>query len=83
MSRWLSKRSPLLTIGTAIVAFAALAALVGPFIAPFDPAAQDLPSRLAGPTFAHPFGLDELGRDILARACSPARGFRFSSVSRS
>jgi len=66
-------RSPLLTVGTAIVAITALAALVGPSIAPFDPSAQDLPSRLAGPTIAHPFGLDELGRDILARVLAGAR----------
>ena len=29
--------------------------------------------RLAGPTMAHPFGLDELGRDILARVLAGAR----------
>jgi peptide/nickel transport system permease protein len=69
----MNRRSPLLTVGTVIVAIAALAAVVGPFIAPFDPSAQDLPARLAGPTFAHPFGLDELGRDILARVLAGAR----------
>ena len=69
----MSRRPPLLTVGTAIVAVTAFAALVGPFIAPFDPSAQDLPSRLAGPTFAHPFGLDELGRDILARVLAGAQ----------
>ena len=51
----------------------ALAALVGPRSTPFDPAQQDLPLRLAGPTGAHPFGLDELGRDILARVLAGAR----------
>jgi peptide/nickel transport system permease protein len=40
---------------------------------PFDPAAQDLPLRLAGPSATHWFGLDELGRDILARVLSGAR----------
>jgi peptide/nickel transport system permease protein len=50
-----------------------LAAIVGPWIAPFDPSRQDLPSRLAGPTWEHPLGRDELGRDVLARLLVGAR----------
>src|ERR1043166_5458122 len=60
-------------IGAVIVLVAALAATIGPAIAPFDPAAQDLPMRLAGPSRTHPLGLDELGRDILARVLAGAR----------
>jgi len=63
----------LLVAGSVIVGVAAAAAIAGPFLTPFDPAAQELPLRLAGPTFAHPFGLDELGRDILARVLAGAR----------
>ena len=59
--------------GAAIVLLAVVAAAVGPALTPFDPAAQDLALRLAGPTGAHPFGLDELGRDILARVLAGAR----------
>jgi peptide/nickel transport system permease protein len=59
--------------GVAIVLIAALAALIGPWIVPFDPVSQDLPQRLVGPTAAHPFGLDELGRDVLARLLTGAR----------
>ncbi|MBI3490466.1 MAG: ABC transporter permease [Acidobacteria bacterium] len=62
-----------LKTGGAIVILAALAAIVGPGLTPFDPAAQDLPLRLAGPTLTHPFGLDELGRDVLARVLAGAR----------
>ena len=36
-------------------------------------ATQDLPQRLAGPSWAHPLGLDELGRDVLARLRRSAR----------
>ncbi|SCX51221.1 peptide/nickel transport system permease protein [Klenkia marina] len=32
-----------------------------------DPAAQDVALRLASPSWAHPFGNDPLGRDVLAR----------------
>jgi len=59
--------------GAAIVLLAALAALVGPWLAPFDPSTQELALRLEGPTGLHWFGLDELGRDIFARVLSGAR----------
>jgi peptide/nickel transport system permease protein len=60
-------------LGAAIVVTAILAALFGPVLSPFDPAAQELALRLEGPTGAHWFGLDELGRDILARVLAGAR----------
>src|SRR5262249_47974802 len=63
----------MLKFGAAIVLSAACAALLGPLLTPFDPAAQDLALRLAAPTQLHPFGLDELGRDILARVLAGAR----------
>jgi peptide/nickel transport system permease protein len=62
-----------LKVGIAIIAIAALGALLGPMLIPFDPSAQDLALRLARPTLQHPFGLDELGRDILARIAAGAR----------
>jgi peptide/nickel transport system permease protein len=60
-------------IGVAIVSIAVLAAIAGPHLVPYDPASQDLPLRLNGPSWSHPFGLDELGRDILARLLVGAR----------
>jgi peptide/nickel transport system permease protein len=54
-------------VGATIVLIAIVAALIGPVVARFDPAAQDLASRLDGPSATHWFGLDELGRDIFAR----------------
>ena len=63
----------MLKTGAAIVIVTALAAAFGPLLTPFDPAAQELALRLTGPTAAHPFGLDELGRDILARVLAGAR----------
>ncbi len=66
-------RTRLVKVGAAIVIVGALAALVGPALTPFDPARQELAMRLTGPSRTHPFGLDELGRDILARVLSGAR----------
>ena len=60
-------------LGGVIVLVTVLAAVFGPWLAPFDPASQELALRLEGPTGAHWFGLDELGRDIFARVLSGAR----------
>jgi peptide/nickel transport system permease protein len=45
----------------------ALFAAFGPLIAPYDPLASNTASKLAGPSAAHWFGTDQLGRDILSR----------------
>jgi len=63
----------MIRIGALIVFLAAAAAAAGPLVTPHDPAGQELSRRLEGPSLAHPFGLDELGRDILARIMAGAR----------
>ena len=63
----------MLRLGAALVALALLAAVIGPALMPYDPTRQELALRLAAPTISHPFGLDELGRDILARVLAGAR----------
>jgi peptide/nickel transport system permease protein len=60
-------------VGAILVTVAVLAALVGPILSPHDPAEQALARRLESPSPAHPFGLDELGRDVLSRILSGAR----------
>jgi peptide/nickel transport system permease protein len=55
-----------------VVIFVACA-LLAPLLAPYDPAFIDLPSRLRGPSAAHWFGTDELGRDVLSRIIYGAR----------
>jgi peptide/nickel transport system permease protein len=58
-----------------------LVALFAPWIAPDDPAAQNLPARLESPSRAHWMGTDELGRDTLSRTIYGARVSLFVSVS--
>ena len=60
-------------VGIVIVLIAVFAALAGPFLSPYDPSSQELARRLESPSRAHPLGLDELGRDILARLLQGAR----------
>jgi peptide/nickel transport system permease protein len=60
-------------VGAVIVLMTILAALVGPWVVPYDPADQVLADRLARPSMRHPLGLDELGRDVLSRVLAGAR----------
>lgn len=63
----------MLNAGAAIVIVGIVMAIIGPLVAPFDPSTQSLALRLAAPSLTHAFGLDELGRDILARVLAGAR----------
>lgn len=54
-------------IGGALLALLAVVAALAPFIAPHDPEAVEVPRVLGAPNFAHPFGSDVLGRDVLSR----------------
>jgi peptide/nickel transport system permease protein len=60
-------RNPLLWLGAVLVVVQALAALAAPWLAPYDPNAQDILARLTGPSAAHILGTDNFGRDTLAR----------------
>ncbi len=50
-----------------------LCALLAPWLAPYDFDAIDLTSLMQGPSWSHPLGTDELGRDILSRVIYGAR----------
>jgi peptide/nickel transport system permease protein len=67
------RQSVLARVGFAAAAFLILAALLAPWIAPADPAAQNLPARLQAPSRMHWMGTDELGRDTLSRTLHGAR----------
>jgi peptide/nickel transport system permease protein len=62
-ARW---RNPIGITGAIIVGFCILTALFGRFVWREDPNAPDA-DRLLPPSWAHPFGTDDLGRDTLAR----------------
>jgi peptide/nickel transport system permease protein len=60
-------REPLNVLALTLIALFALGAIFAPLVAPYDPLAQDLASRLQPPSAAHWLGTDQLGRDILSR----------------
>jgi peptide/nickel transport system permease protein len=63
----------LAAFGVVLITIFVIFALFAPWIAPQDPAFINLPIRLTGPSSAHWFGADELGRDILSRIIFGAR----------
>ncbi|RBO54929.1 ABC transporter permease [Rhodovulum sp. BSW8] len=54
-------------LGAAFFAFILAAVFLGPLIWQIDPTYIDIRARNQGPSLAHPFGTDQLGRDTLAR----------------
>jgi peptide/nickel transport system permease protein len=69
--RWY--RTPSFVAGVSILGLIVLAALCAPLITAHDPIEQDLVNTLAGPSWAHPLGTDDLGRDVWARLVYGAR----------
>jgi peptide/nickel transport system permease protein len=66
--------------GLVVTLLLLFAALFAPWIAPADPASQNLSARLHPPSTAHWMGTDELGRDIFSRILYGARISLFVSV---
>lgn len=67
-------------LGLAVVGFFVLLALFAPWIAPYDPLATSWSAVRAGPSAAHWFGADELGRDVLSRIVWGARASLLAGV---
>lgn len=60
-------------IGAAILTVMGVAALVAPWITPYDPMSLKVLDRLQSPRAVHWFGTDELGRDVFSRVVFGAR----------
>ena len=60
-------RHGLVVGGGSIVLLLAFVAAFGASLAPFDPLAMDFGARFAPPSWAHPFGTDDFGRDLFSR----------------
>ncbi len=71
MARLLANK--LAVIGMVLVVLVFFVAIFGPYITPYDFLSQDLMARNQSPSWAHWFGTDDLGRDILSRVIYGAR----------
>lgn len=68
--------NPLTTFGLVLIFGLTIAAVCAPYLAPYPEQGKGLSNlneRLAAPSFKHPFGTDNLGRDILSRIFFGAR----------
>ncbi|MEM1265687.1 MAG: ABC transporter permease, partial [Pseudomonadota bacterium] len=65
--------NPLTLFALVLFVLLVAAAVFGELIAPYDPLATNSDRALEPPSFAHPFGTDHLGRDVLSRVIVAAR----------
>ncbi|MDA8388147.1 MAG: ABC transporter permease [Nitrospiraceae bacterium] len=61
------KKNKLAVIGAAVILALIFTAVAAPVISPYPPTRIDVNHVLSPPSWRHPFGTDELGRDVLAR----------------
>jgi peptide/nickel transport system permease protein len=66
--------------GAAVLVLWVVVACLAHLIAPYEPNLTDMSARLVGPSLAHPFGTDTLGRDVLSRVLHGARVTLWSSL---
>ncbi|MDR3043373.1 MAG: ABC transporter permease [Desulfovibrio sp.] len=67
------RRNRLAILGLLIMGALILIAIFAPWLAPYDFATQDLISAFETPSWEHPLGTDDFGRDILSRIIYGAR----------
>ena len=67
------KRKPLGAASAALIALIVFTAIFADVLAPYDPLAPQPEIRLSAPSRAHPFGTDDIGRDVLSRVIYGAR----------
>jgi ABC-type dipeptide/oligopeptide/nickel transport systems, permease components len=67
-------------VGLVVVLLFVCMALLADWIAPYNPTEADWSALRGEPTLEHPFGGDELGRDVLSRVIYGARASLFAGV---
>jgi peptide/nickel transport system permease protein len=66
-------RNKLAVVGLVIIVALLIVAIFGPFLSPYDFLSQSIEGRNEAPSWAHWFGTDGLGRDVLSRLIYGAR----------
>jgi ABC-type dipeptide/oligopeptide/nickel transport system permease subunit len=65
--RRLVRKKPVGAVAFFIILALAIAAIASPLLAPYDPLKPNYNALRQEPSFAHPFGTDQIGRDLLSR----------------
>lgn len=71
--RRFSQESPLNVVALVMIATFFFLSAFGETVAPYDPNATSSADRFLPPSLSHPFGTDEIGRDVFSRVISGAR----------
>ena len=66
-------RSRTFIAGAIVTLFWIVCALFGSHIVPYDPINDSFTASYHAPTWAHPFGMDRVGRDMFSRGPLPSR----------
>lgn len=69
-----------IVISLVIIALIVLMSIFAPIIGPYDPDQMDMLNALQGPSLAHLFGTDQVGRDIFTRLMYGARTTLLSAL---
>lgn len=67
------RRHKLAIISVVMLLLVTLAFVLGPIVSPYTIDQTDVLNRLSGPTLAHPFGTDAIGRDLMVRTLDGGR----------
>jgi peptide/nickel transport system permease protein len=67
------RRKPLGAVSAALIAVIVVTAIFADVLAPYDPLSAQPEIRLAPPSWEHPFGTDDIGRDVLSRVIHGSR----------
>src|SRR5271170_7319437 len=71
--RYVISENPVTGLAFGLFVLIFVAAVIGPWIVPYDPLASETTAALKPPTFSHLFGTDQLGRDIFSRVVAATR----------
>ena len=72
-ARYVIGENPVTGFAFGLFVLIVVAAVLGPYIVPYDPLASDTAAALKGPSRAHWFGTDQLGRDVFSRVIVATR----------
>jgi peptide/nickel transport system permease protein len=83
-ARYVIGQNPVTALAFGLFAMFILMALLGPWVAPYDPLASNSGAAMQAPSLRHWFGTDALGRDIFSRVLVATRldfGIALAAVS--